>query len=43
MQLKKKENKQRQQPNLQPISSEQSFPGDMMQIGLIGPPLSPIY
>ena len=42
MQLKRA-NEQHQRPNLQPVSSEQSFPGDMMQIDLIGPLQSPIY
>ena len=42
MQLKRT-NEQHQRPNLQPVSSEQSFPGDMMQIDLIGPLQSPIY
>ena len=30
-------------PSLQPISSEQLFPADMMQIDLVGPFRSPIY
>ena len=42
MQLKRA-NEQHQRPNLQPVSSEQYFPGDMMQIALIGPLQSPIY
>ena len=31
------------QPPLQPISSEQLFPGEMMQIDLVGPFQSPVY
>ena len=42
MQLKRA-NEQHQRSNLQPVSSEQSFPGDMIQIDLIGPLQSPIY
>ena len=30
-------------PPLQPISSEQLFPGDMMEIDLVGPLQSPVY
>ena len=30
-------------PPIQPISSEQLFPGDMMQIDLVGPFHSPVY
>ena len=42
MQLKRA-NEQHQRPILQPVYSEQSFLGDMMQIDLIGPLQSPIY
>ena len=40
--LKRVQNRQLHPP-LQPISSEQLFPGDMMQIDLVGPFQSPIY
>ena len=39
----KKVSKRELHPPLQPISSEQTFPGDMMQIDLVGPFHSPIY
>ena len=39
----KRASEQHQRPKLQPVSSEQSFPGDIRQIDLIGPLLSPIY
>ena len=38
-----KVSKRQLNPPLQPISSEQLFPGDMMQIDLFGPFQSPIY
>ena len=40
--LKRVQNKQLHPP-LQPISSERLFPGDMMQIDMVGPFQSPIY
>ena len=42
MQLKKA-NEEHQRPNLQTVSSEQSFPGKIRQIDLIGPVKSPIH
>ena len=39
----KRVSKRQLNPPLQPISSEQLFPGDMMQIDLVGPFQSPIY
>ena len=39
----KRVNKKQMNPSLQPISSEQLFPGDMMQIDLVGPFQSLIY
>ena len=39
----KRVTKKQLQPPLQPISSEQLFPGDMMQIDLVGPFQSPVY
>ena len=42
LQLKNASNKH-QTPPLQPLSSLQSFPGDMMQIDIVGPLKSPVY
>ena len=42
MQLKRA-NEQHQRTNLQPVSPQQTFPGDMKQIDLIGPLQLPIY
>ena len=39
----KRVNKKQLHPPLQPISSEQLFPGDMLQIDLVGPFQSPVY
>ena len=39
----KRVNKKQLHPLLQPISSEQLFPGDMLQIDLVGPFQSPVY
>ena len=39
----KRVNKKYLNPPLQPLSSEQLFPGDMLQIDLVGPFQSPIY
>ena len=39
----KRVSKRQLNPPLRPISSEQLFPGDMMQIDLVGPFQSPIY
>ena len=39
----KRVTKKQLHPPLQPISSEQLFPGDMMQIDLVGPFQSPVY
>ena len=39
----KRASEQHQRQNIQPVSSEQSFSGDMMQIDLIGPLQPPKY
>ena len=39
----KRVNKKQLHPPLQPISSEQLFPGDVLQIDLVGPFQSPVY
>ena len=39
----KRVTKKQLHPPLQSISSEQLFPGDMMQIDLVGPFQSPVY